>query len=214
MRGIILALVAIVAMGCGGKRIAGEPDKGPDTSGVLAVMGKIAVGHACPISSNLAITAAHVIDPRPFDKDVPLQGSRWSAAGQDGVLTPEGVVIEVDLGFVSSPKDFPIVYEKAEGPPAEGEKLWLVGYDWSNTAKAFAEKRLEVKVLRIVAGHVIFDRAGEGGSSGSCVLNAQGKLVAINVAGMGVGFNEEVGIAVGVWGDTFNPKRTEPEETK
>jgi hypothetical protein len=172
----------------------------PDTTGVLAIMGKYSIAHACPVSENLALTAAHVIDPRPFDKETPLHGSRWSAAGEEGLIDSDAVLRESDLGFISSLKPFPAFYQHAEEAPEVGETLWLVGYNWSGAKEAFAEKIIRVEVVRLVAGHLIFNRAGQPGSSGSCVLNSRGELVGINVAGMGVGYKEEVGIAVSVWG--------------
>jgi hypothetical protein len=184
----------------------------PDTTGVIALIGRYTMGHACPVGPYEALTAAHVVDMRPFDREAPLSGARWSAGQMSGRISATAVVAEEDIGIVTSKDPFPPHYERAEKAPEVGDTLWLVGFDWRSREKGFAERVLEVKVTRIVAGHVIFDPSGEPGSSGSCILDKDAKLVAINIAGKGVGFQrrEEVGIGVGVWHPwTYKPK--EPE---
>jgi hypothetical protein len=205
-----LLLASLMLSGCSAKTVFVKEPEYPDTTGVLALMGKAAIAHACAIGPYEALTAAHVIDPRPFDPSFPLVGARWSAGNLSGLAIPGYVWAEVDIGTLTSQEPFPKFYERVDSAPELGESLYLVQYSWQSADKAFADKVLEVTVKRVVAGHVIFDPSGEGGSSGSCLLNQAGKLVGINIAGKGVGFNEEVGIAVGLWGDWYY-RKPEPE---
>jgi hypothetical protein len=205
-----LLLAGVMLSGCSAKTVLVKEPEHPDTTGVLALMGKTAIAHACAIGPREALTAAHVMEPRPLEPSVPLVGSRWSAGTLSGRAVPGYVWAEVDIVTLSSLDAFPKYYERVDSAPEPGETLWLVQYSWESADKAFADKVLEVTVKRVVAGHVIFDPSGEGGSSGSCLLNKVGKLVGINIAGKGVGFNEEVGIAVGLWGDWYY-RKPEPE---
>ena len=177
-------------------------------------MGRAAIAHACPIGPNEALTAAHVVDPRPYDKEVPLQPARWSAKDVFGLLVPSWRLSDSDVAQGVSERPFPLWYEAAKEAPKVGDYLWLVNYSWDGKSKAFSEVPLKVKVTRVLAGHVVYEPSGDPGSSGSCVLNASGELVAINSAGMTVGFHEEVGIGVAVWGGWFpySPEQNKPED--
>jgi hypothetical protein len=74
-----------------------------------------------------------------------------------------------------------------------------LGYRWDGE-HFFQPRIIRAKVLRVVAGHVVYEPGGQPGSSGSCVLNAQGQLVAINAfSGMDASSGAGVGVWEGIW---------------
>jgi len=105
---------------------------------------------------------------------------------------------------MKSDRPFPKVYEVVPGPPQVGEKLYFVGYDWRNRKNAFAERVYEVTVLRVLGVSLILDKAGAEGSSSSCLVNTKGQAVAVNAWGPKMDSQEEVGVAIGIWGE-WNP---------
>jgi hypothetical protein len=208
----IVIAVAFVLTGCASRapRVTGtiQVAPAPDLSGVLRVVGLRGIAHACPVAPDKALTNVHVVgeyyDSRPFI---------WSTDTADGLLgnvpvglfwatnrTTEGDAFR-DLARVAPFRStFPRWYPIATAAPIPGETVWFVGYDWRRKNDAFARRVFKSKVLRAVSGHLIYAPAGTPGSSGSCVLNAAGQVVAINAAGMGTDDKGEVGIGVGVWG--------------
>lgn len=181
-------------------------DAKPDTAGVLSLLGRWGAAHACPIvtpsgCNAIVLTAAHVVDPRPFD-DVPLLPYRYSDGyGSSGVLEPVATERCADLATMRlGPGADVRPYRRAALAPEAGGHVWFVGYEWSSKSKAFSARTIRAKVVRVVAGHLVLDPAGEAGSSGSCVLNQAGEVVGINVWGRSLRSGEEVGGAVGIWG--------------
>lgn len=174
----------------------------PDTSGILRFVGRFNLAHGCPVG-DVVLTAAHVIDPRPFEPDVPLLPYRYSdGAGNAGVVAPVSTERCADLGVMAvRPGSVVRPYPRAAAEPRPGDRVWYVGYDWSGKKRAFAEKVYHAEVIRVVAGHLVLDEAGDVGSSGSCVLNQAGEVVAINTWGRQVGMGDEVEGVVGIWGD-------------
>jgi hypothetical protein len=162
----------------------------------------------------MAVTAAHVQDEMPLDGSVPLSPLRWSDDdGHAGVVDPIAVRRDRDLGYLRSEESFAHVGRAAAAPPAPGDRMRTTGYDWRSVSRAFARRVWESHVVRVVAGHLILDRAAESGSSGSCVVNDADEIVAVNMGGRVVGTgNETVGVAVGVWGDLLELPPTEPQQ--
>lgn len=205
---LALAVVGAASTGCaaaGKGAISPIPAKAlaPDTTHVMAVFGRFATAHACPVSADLVLTNAHVVDPAPDSDVVPLQWQRWSDdAGNSGWLKPIGTLQGSDLAGMRPSEPLKTWYERAEESPREGDRLWLVQYSWNSEDEAYKSDVLAVKVVRVVAGSVIYKPGVKPGSSGSCVLDANGHLVAINAWAKAVGSmgEKEVGIGVGVWG--------------
>ena len=178
-------------------------DKGPDLNGVLRVAGRFAWGHACPTSPITAVTAGHVVDLRPFDRDVSPYALMWSAAGKTGSLYPVKQDWYRDLAYLvpSDGEEFPVWFKQAEHAPAAADKLYILGYDWSERKKLMDDKRYEVTAVRIVAGHLFYSESSKPGSSGGCVLNADGEIVGI-VEGSFSSERESsglIGFAVAFW---------------
>jgi hypothetical protein len=224
--GMLAAVISTGCAGCGASKAkpVTEPSP-PDTSKIVKVVGRWTIASACPVALRHALTAAHVIDPRPFDQYpgyVPLvwqQGGRGGVfnvyqkqtfamnGGQPSIESRPDVSMMRDIATLQTESDLDF-YPIATVPPEPGDTLYMTGYDWRSKRGAFADRVWVVKLLRIVAGHLIFDPAGEPGTSGSCILNGAGEVVGINIAGkvvgspMGrlsfVGEPEQVGIGVGI----------------
>lgn len=170
---------------------------GKDPSATLRLIGRFTAAQACPIGPNEALTSAHVIDLRPFDKDVPLYPYRYSTAdlAQVGIVRPRFVHGASDLGHIV-PQGLPFerFYEIAQAAPKTGDRVSFHGYDFRSSGKAWAERNYEAKVRRIVAGNIVLDKEPDRGTSGSCVFDADGRVLAVICWGVAY-----VGVAVGVW---------------
>ena len=180
----------------------------PNLDGVLSLIGLRSLAHACPIGPSKALTNAHVIGD--YDRYV------WESLGHVGLLgaprTTEKDLFR-DLGYVAPWRGaFPTWYRVSKDAPKPGDRLWFLGWDFRKRKDAFAPRVFQSEVLRVRNGHVIMTPAGVPGTSGSCVLNQHGEVVAINSAGMELEDKSQVGIAVGVWGDLLDIGRGREED--
>lgn len=174
----------------------------PDLSGVLALIGgKGNMAHACPIGPALALTSAHVVgeDYRRYI---------WDSQGQIGLLgSPRTTERDLfrDLARVApwggSTTTFPSWYPLAKEAPQPGDKVHYRGWNFRRRKDAFAALDFESTVIRIRGGHVVYWPPGVPGTSGSCVLNAAGEVVAVNAFGQDLEDESKIGGAPGVWGD-------------
>lgn len=169
-----------------------KPDEVAPFANVLHVMGLSGMAHACPVAEGKALTNAHVIQrSTPLGEEI-VDGMNYSTDnGDDGSVVPFSISSFRDLAVVSGP--FKAFYKIAEKIPLPGDKVRFIGYDLRNKKDAFATRVFETEVVRVVAGRLIMKDAGVLGSSGSCVLNEAGEVVAINGFGMPVGVGDEVG---------------------
>lgn len=167
----------------------------PDVSAIIRLAGTGSVAHGCPVAADKAYTNAHVTRG--------TLGLSWTSGGSEGVALETGRDRFRDLATIAPRGRFPRWYPVAKEAPKEGDKLTFVGYEWRSRKEAFAERVFEVRALREFPGHLAYSPAGTPGSSGSCVLNAKGEIVGINMGAMEVGpkdKGEAVGIAVAMWG--------------
>jgi hypothetical protein len=211
-----LAIALLVLTGCASVPRKAVPVFAPpaDTDGVLALIGRFSIGHGCAIGPNEYVTAAHVIDPVPFDRNAPLVGATWSDnRGGSGVLIPGIASRAWDLGFGAPSSPFKSWYKVAEEAPKVGEKLWLRAWDFSSSENAFDEPILEVTVSRIKAGYIIIRESIPAGTSGGCVLNAKSEVTAIVSFGKSVGREGnkagEVGGLVSIYGPWLDMARNQ-----
>lgn len=175
------------------------------TRATLRLVGRFSAAHACPIGPRQALTNGHVVDLRPFDPGVPPFPYAWSdGAGGAGFLVPSigGLERARDLAKVEplGPGSFQHYLPLAQSEPKPGDRVYLLGYDWRNRKTAMDDDVIEARVTRVVALHVLFTPSGQPGSSGSCLVNEAGEVVAINEGGYETDAGETVGLAVGVWG--------------
>jgi hypothetical protein len=204
---LILATVVITAMGCAGTTQPGVATEAPDTDGVLRLVGRFAMAHACPISESLALTNAHVTDVKPFTAAEPLPLMFSDGLGHNGMLSPLLVSIARDLAVMQSAKPLARWYRIAAEAPTPGDRLLTIGYDWRRERDIFATRTFTVQLLRIVARSLIFVPGTERGASGACVFNMRGEVVAINAWGVPSDDGGKGGAAPGVWGETFEEAR-------
>ena len=169
-----------------------------DFNSVLRLMGYATAAHACPVTEHLALTARHVVSG---DEDQ-MRSYRFDTHdGVEGSVVPVWRADDADLALVyteASLRYYPI----ATQAPQPGDLLSLMGYDWRKADDAYAERVWESVFLRQRAGTLIFKKPGEGGSSGSCVFNAAGEVVGVNIGVKSTQDQRAVGVAtsvVGAW---------------
>lgn len=202
----ILMSVALTLAGCGCAikgSVSAKGEVGPLTSNILHVSGRFGVGSACPVGPRVALTAAHVVDIAPLDPRIPLYPVVWEQGNLGGVATPRGAYKQRDLAIVDLDADVEF-YPIAKEPPPVGSKVWISGFDWRSRERAFHDRVWESKVTHVGVGLVVFEPPIDQGASGSCVLDDQGRIVAIvhwrwPVQKLG----EAVGVGVLVAGESF-----------
>jgi hypothetical protein len=144
-----------------------------------------------------------VTDVRPFDEGVKAFPFPWSdGLGGFGFLVPSVLERARDLAQMEPLRAddvFPHPFTVSQSAPKPGDRIWFLGYSWKNKKSAMEPDVIEARITRIVALHLLFTPSGKPGSSGSCVVNEAGEVVAINEGGYSVDDGGEVGLAVGVW---------------
>jgi V8-like Glu-specific endopeptidase len=178
----------------------------PDLSRIVALVGPSNMGHGCPVSATDALTAGHVAGTWRGGVQAPQsyrgENSEW-AGYLDAVLAStyeDAGVLRVDKDGVT----FPSWYTLALRAPAIGERLWWVGFDWRKGKTAYQTQVFTAKVVTIKAGSIVLDTQAVEGSSGSCVLNAQGQVVGLLVWGHQMNDTHNMAVAVGLWPPWFN----------
>lgn len=176
--------------------------EGPSLSGVVRLIGKGVIAHACPITGGLLVTNAHVARE--------VWTLRWSdGSGNEGVAKLLATMDDADLAVFRVTRG-KVDHEYEIGPrPAPGDRAYVRGYRSDGRKNVLAERYVATRVSRLEAGHVVFEDDAKPGSSGSCVFNERGEVFAINAAGLGTGVqNEQAGLAVGIWGEWAEELRT------
>ena len=178
--------------------------------GTISLLGRNSMGSACPISSTQALSAEHVTSVEmnsgihrvvPMIWSDSLGNTGWGAEASAD-LTRDLSLFEVKEGEFK--KFFPLATEE----PRAGDLIWILGYDF---AKGATRKVFRTRVLNSDGPHLVYERGAQPGSSGSCVLNAKGELVAINT-GYFVLESGERGRGLNVWGQWRKFRVPEPEE--
>lgn len=204
-----LALIVLAAVACWCGSAPGSWAAQPAaveslTRTTLRLIGRFNAGHACVLGPRFALTNAHVVDQRPFDQSVALSPFSWSDGdGHAGFLVPVSTERIRDLGTLQPLREadvFPHYLPVAAEAPKPGDRVYFLGYDWGSKKAAMGPDVVEARVTRIVALHVLFVPSGKPGSSGSCLVNEAGEVVAINEGGFDTD-DGEAGISIGVWGD-------------
>jgi hypothetical protein len=173
----------------------------PDTWPILEASNKFGSGQVCPVRDPVSnkiwlATAQHLIDP-DFIRSDRYYNVRMQI--EDRIFDSRIAFVDpvVDLAYLKPPDDLAVPYYEVAAQPARiGDKLWFVGYDWKNADVAFHRDIIESKMTMFTAGKIVYKPGGEGGSSGSCILNEAGEVVGINVTAMNWIFGDSSGQAV------------------
>jgi hypothetical protein len=181
--------------------------KGEDR--IVALWTKDTLGHACPINATDALTADHVAL-----KDMFINGSEGKFApfvvwgdelGNTGTAQWQWSDKRRDLSMIRTVPNTPTFsasLRRAVEVPAVGSKVYVVGYDFKTTdpgTGGLGDYTLEATVTGIRAGVLVYSSTPGGGSSGGCVLNNRGEIVAVNVAMIA---SEGLGLlVVGPWAE-------------
>jgi hypothetical protein len=155
--------------------------------------------HACPVAPHAALTSRHVA----FGDDDKPETYVWSdEVGGIGVVKGLDYSAWADLAIMTTTTAFARTFEIADTEPKLGDSLYLVNFDYSETRRpAMSHQIVSMTYEGRVGAQMNYKPRGTPGSSGSCVFNAEGKVVAIN---QGAPFGETMGHGVAVFG-MFTP---------
>jgi hypothetical protein len=152
-------------------------------------------GHAC-LTDEGDFTARHVVvhDNKVF-------GLRFSSAdgSVSGWAAPTAISDFEDLTLLELSVTVPYRAPIAAGPPAVGDRVWWVEYDWSKRDRAFSRVIRSAKVSRIFAGFILFDELVHSGASGGCLVNDAGAVVGIVFMGQVSEDQKASGGALAIW---------------
>lgn len=189
----------------------GEKEPKPDLSGVIRLVGKYSVAHACPIEPTVALTCGHVVELWRDGRDVEYLPYVWSAVGSSeaGLTYATESARFRDLATITPQgAPFPRWYPVAADAPQPGDRVSYLAYSWQNKKRAFQESRVDTRVVRTVSGHVVTEDGGPGGSSGSCLVNERNEVVAVNCQAYLVNSDrDEVGFSIAVYGPWLDPTK-------
>lgn len=180
-----------------------DPAPPPEVLRIISVVGQSTMGHACPVMDGLAITAGHVAISQRLFGDPAQNAYRGESTDWKGYLTAKFASDYEDAGFLASESPFPYQFKFAMRPALVGERLWWVGFDWRKKGQAGARRVFSGKVVSTPAGAIFFDVPTDPGSSGSCVLDADGKIVGVIAWAMGLQDQNSAAVAVGLWAPWF-----------
>lgn len=134
-------------------------------------------GSACAISPKLAITVGHVmVTPRANLHDqigrVISVEKVWQGPN---FVTPDGLVDSLVLVRVVGEGAFLDFAQKATHPPGVGDKIVVVGVTDPPLRAPFFGTALTMDPI----GRLLLDATVWPGTSGSCVLNSRGQVLAV-----------------------------------
>ena len=179
---MLLVLLFVLGAGCS-KPSPQAPEGLPgiplEIDPTLAIQGANGQGgHACPVN-DYVITADHVL----WDKErrTYTQATYSDGYGANGVAMVIGGYGAVDLVILEILGDDVIYLPSGVG--RINEKVYWFEYDFRSQKNALRARRRFAHILREVAGHYILDEMPVGGSSGSCLLNSEGQVIGMIVAG-------------------------------
>lgn len=147
------------------------------------------VGHACPVDGQV-VTAAHVVIDKQAGRVVNVS---YSYKGTEGLGEVVAVSPFKDLALlvVSGPIDY---LPRAEAKV--GDVVFWFEYDFRTRENLLRGRRRFATVIRLVAGTILFDAPPTPGASGTCLINSEGAVVGIVVAGFETDDKLVSGVAV------------------
>ena len=140
-----------------------------------------ATGHGCAVNG-ITITNRHMVDPRDYDEFEPPHKIRFRYSFYDGV---EGVGFSTrisnvsDVAIVELDKDPSSYGVLASGPPAIGEDIVWVEYDFRKRNNMYKPRLRKAEVVHVFMGIVILKDSVTNGASGGCAYNEAGEIIGI-----------------------------------
>ena len=161
-------------------------EKSIEPTDILMLSGKDTFGHGCPVEAPGPIVGEPP-QTRIFTAElVAKDGKKFTPvawATHDGTAVgfafPAFLDAVHDLVILLPQEAPPFAFKLSRRPPKEGEKLTIVGYrrKGRNPYDPFV---VEARFSGLGPGLITYDDSPGPGSSGSCVLNSDGEVVAIN----------------------------------
>ncbi len=180
-------LTLVLATGVGASQLNEE------TIPRLVSRGSLARG--CPVGENTILTARHVVYG-----GATLIIPRWSVQGASGQAKLQQRLNSVDLALLSTKETLPVYYRISPTAPEVGAKVLVYGYNLGK--KHLPPRVVRTQVTAVFAGHLYYRNSPGPGSSGSCILDAETRVVyGINTGRLG---EHGAGVGVAVWGK-WNP---------
>ncbi len=150
-----------------------------------------AFAHVCPTAPKEAFTACHTVTFSESSPEFALVPLYWKG----GTLGATQWNRTLDVARVEPMEgsDFPYYFPISPVDPKIGDKVRITGFNYD---RGMANRNMEVKIINILAGRIlVFDGSPAEGSSGSCVFNAEGEVVAINHGYLKKSEDEKIGLA-------------------
>jgi S1-C subfamily serine protease len=195
-----LMLLAAMLAGCAAPRVPLSTQAVPDlAAGVVQLISPWALGQGCPIAETLLLTARHLAtQPQLLGPPAAIEAAWSDADGYSGSAVTIAYDAGRDLALMHADRAFRRWYPRAAAAPMVGETVLIVGYDYRHRLH---RQIVRAEIVNLVATHLVLSSAGQPGFSGSCVLDAAGRVVGIFVAAIGLDAAPRHGLAVAVYGE-------------
>lgn len=204
-KSIVVAVFLAAMLGCAARRESSSKPT-PRTAYGVMLIGRSQVAQGCPVGQTTMLTARHVAVSDRFQKPEPRPAMWSDDGGRTGRVGPTRIDHGRDLAVMTSDRPFRHWYVPAAQAPKIGQEVEIRGYDFG---RAMQPDRVTVNVDNIVAGHLVLSPGGEPGFSGSCVIDEAGHAVGVFVGAISRPDGQNIGLAVGVWGEWSPLKETQ-----
>ena len=176
-----IAIAAFALASCAARVPATMPSA-LDTSGVMRLVGRYGIAHACAVDG-VILTAAHVVQPFALTGS-PIAESilsyTWSDdTGNEGVVNGAGVMASRDLGMFELRTGTPHSYAHSLTELSLGQEVFWKEYELADLHAAYQPVVRRAKVVTLLSGHVLLDPAPTKGASGGCLLDTLNQVVGI-----------------------------------
>lgn len=133
------------------------------------------LAQGCPVGPTTLLTARHVVTVRTgAGRRHPLTHVHWSQGAQHSTARVAALEATRDLARLETDEALGRWYPMGEAAPGQA----VVFGGWAPSL-GLAWRLIHARVLDRLGGLVMLDRAAEPGMSGSCVLDAEGRVVAV-----------------------------------